>query len=167
MNLFENHYKQIVKEDFLLKYRHKSLQDLPQITRLIIAAKFSQKEKDAFSLLRLLSFYKAYANLNKKNILSLNLKKGEVVGCSLILRKGPMYNFIQRLFFEILPSSKSFKGVRFEGNSLHIHIRDIFILEDINEMFIYLQHQRSVDFVLESNQNKANFFKAFSLPLKN
>lgn len=165
MNLFKTHYKKIVILDCLLLKPESQIKNLPKCTYLSLSAKFSGDFGSALSLIELLGLQKASLTKSKTNSLSLNLKKGQVVGCKLVLRKNAMYTFLERFVFEILPSSKKSPKLKINKDSLHWHFSDAFVLDDISNHYIYLQGLRSLDLVIKAKNADFQFFQGLRLPL--
>lgn len=166
MNLFKHHYKSIVIEDSLLLKPESQIKNLPRIDHVVLSAKFDQDFGSAVSVLELLGLHKPILTKNKKNNLSLNLKKGEVVGCKLYIRKNNIYTFLERFVFEILPSIKNLRFLRAQNNSLHWHFSDVFVLDDISNHYMVLQGLRSLDVIVQTKHASTHFYQALRFPLK-
>lgn len=166
MNLFKTHYKSIVVEDSLLLKPESQMKSLPSLSHVILSAKFENDFGSAISVLELLGLHKPKLTKSKKNNLSLSLKKGEVVGCKLYLRKNNIYTFLERFVFEILPSIKNLFHINACKNSLHWHFSDVFVLDDISNHYIYLQGLRSLDVVIQTKNANTKFYQALRFPLK-
>jgi ribosomal protein L5 len=167
MNLFKTHYKSIVIEDSLLLKPESQIKNLPCLSHVILSAKFADDFGSAISVLELLGLHKPKLTKSKKNNLSLSLKKGEVVGCKLYLRKNSIYTFLERFVFEIMPSIKNLSKLSVNKNSLHWHFSDVFVLDDISNHYIYLQGLRSLDVVIQTKNANTKFYQALRFPLKN
>ena len=167
MNLFIHHYKNIVCQDFLLKYHSKNTKLLPLLENVVLSAKFSPMHKGSVLVLfEILSFHKAILTKSRINILSLNLRKGEPVGIKLILQRKAIYEFLIYFLFEVLPALKKFKGFSYKSNSVHAQMKDIFVLEEITYLYIYLNDLSFFDIVINGSNLNPNFFRACRLPLK-
>lgn len=166
MNLFKTHIQSIVLEDFILLNPECQINSIPSIESVILSAKFADDAKSAICVLDLLAFSRPSLTKNKTTNLSLKLKKGEVVGCILVLRKKPMYTFLERFVFEILPSQKSLKGLKEAKNSIHWHFSDVFVLDDISNHYMYLQGLRSLDVLVITKKANTKFYQALRFPLK-
>lgn len=166
MNLLKTHNLRIVNQDFLLKYLSRTPNILPKFTKLTLSVKFNDDNKSSgVSLIELLTFQRPYLTQTKINSLSLNLRKGDLVGCKIVLRKKALYNFLDRFLFEVLPSSKELKVLRRSKKSIHWQLRDVFALEDTNTLFIILNNVYGLDIDIEASIENSNFFIGFRLPL--
>lgn len=166
MNLLNTHICNYVFQDFLHKYQIKNTKILPKIEKVSLSAKFTGHHKESIvTFFEILTFHKPYVCQSRSNILSLNLRKGEPVGIKLHLRKKPIYDFLNYFLFELLPSSKKFKGLKMSSNSIHWQIKDIFAYEETSYLYIYLQDLRTLDIVIEGKNLNPNFFLACRFPL--
>lgn len=166
MNLFKTHYKSIVLEDSLLLKPKSQVKHLPHLVHVILSAKFAEDSGSAISVLELLGLHKPKLTKSKKNNLSLSLKKGEVVGCKLSLRKNSIYTFLERFVIEIMPSIKNLASLRINKDSLHWHFSDVFVLDDISNHYMYLQGLRSLDLIIQTKHSTPHFYQGLRFPLK-
>lgn len=167
MNFLKTHLQDIAQSDLLLCQPQLKIKDLPKLKSLCLNAKIETKVGSTLCLLQLLGLNSPAFTKNKLGKLSLSLKKGEVVGCKLTLRKKLMYAFIENFLIEILPSLKKLKALKVNKNTLHFHINDAFVLEDLNNHYSYLYGQRSLDIVLTLSQPNTLFLKSIRLIFKN
>lgn len=166
MNLFKKHINTIVIEDNLYLNPSSQLRDLPKCNHIILSAKFNGNIGSALCALELLGLQKPAITRSKTNSLSLGLKKGEVVGCKVVLRKNAIYTFLERFIIEILPSVKKLSSLRINKDSLHWHFSDIFVLDDISNHYLYLQGLDALDIVVKTKNAKPSYYQGLRLPLK-
>jgi ribosomal protein L5 len=150
MNLVKNHYISILTQDYLNKYNTKRTKLLPRLDKVVLSTKFNTNSKAAVVILiEMVSFYKPYITQSKVNSLSLNLRKGDLVGAKVILKKKAAFEFLQTFLFEILPYTRKFEKGPQDGITLHYQIKDIFILESTNVIFDYLRNVRTLDLAIK------------------
>lgn len=166
MNVFKRHLKKIVSYDYLVLNPESQIKELPRINLVILSAKFNSDLGSAFAVLELLGLQKPALTRSKTNSLSLSLKKGEVVGCKLVLRKNAAYTFLERFIIEILPSVKKLSDFKLNHNSLHWHFSDVFVLDDIGNHYMYLQGLRTLDIVIQTKNANLGFYQGLRFPLK-
>ena len=165
MNCLKSHYNQILIKDFFLKDISIKINKIPGLQKISLTAKFSGNYKaSSINLFELLTFSKPTISTSHTNNLSLNLRKGEPVGVKITLRKKTIYNFLETLIFEILPSSKKSNNLKVYKNCIHIQLKDILSYEETSNAYIYLQNLSTLDIVLCGNNVNGNFFQAFRLP---
>lgn len=168
MNYLKSHYNNVLLKDAILKDLSYESNKLPQLKKISLSAQFSGNHKASIScLLELLTFTKPSITTSHTNILNLNLRKGEPVGVTITLRKKTIYDFLEILILEIIPSSKKFSSVKVYKNCIHIQVKDILSYEETNNIYIYLQNLTVFDIVINGTNLNLNFFEAIRLPLKN
>ncbi len=64
-----------------------------------------------FTILRSISGQKPVYTYAKKSISGFKIRKGEIVGCKVTLRKRRMYEFLEKLIYITLPEERAFKGL--------------------------------------------------------
>ena len=167
MNFLKTHIHNIAQSDLILCQPHLKIKDLPILKNITLSAKIENKVGSTLCLLQLLGLNSPSFTKNKHGKLCLNLKKGEVVGCKLTLRKKIIYAFIENFLIEVLPSLKNFKALKVNNATLHFQWRDVFVLEDLNNHYSYLYGQRSLDLVVTLCQSNTLFLKSIRLIFKN
>lgn len=167
MNLLKTHITKILYQDLILLDLCESPKILPKFVKVTLSSKFSDDHNGALiSLLEILTFAKPYITTMHTNSLTLNLRKGELAGCKLVLRKNHIFAFLERFIFEILPSSKKFDNFVIYNKYIHWQLKDLYVLEDTNNLYMYLQSQKTLDIVIELNKPNFNFFHGNRLLLK-
>lgn len=166
MNLIKTHYSQVVSQDLLTKSLYKNVKILPKFVKATLSAKLTEDYKGAVLLLfEILTFNKPYLTLSKKNSLSLNLRKGQLVGAKITLRKKHLFDFLERFLVELLPSAKKTQIRCSKGKYAQFQFKELFALEDTNSIYIYLQGVTGIDLVLEISCSNSNIFTSCQLPI--
>lgn len=166
MNSIKTHYSQIVSQDFLTTNLYTNVQALPKFVKVSLSAKLSENYKGAVLLLfEILSFNKPFLTLSQKNNLTLNLRKGQLVGAKLTLRKEHLFDFLERFLLELLPLSKKTHMKCYKGKYAIFQFKELFAYEDTNLIYMYLQEVTSFDLVIESSTLNSNLFWSCRLPV--
>ena len=166
MHFINYHVTKIICDDFLLKYQTKNTKILPRLEKVILSAKLSVNYKTSISvLIGILTFLKPCLTYSRKNLLTINLRKGEPVGIKITLRQKQMENFITLFLFEILPSLKKFKNLSFKNGSLQWQIKDIFDYEDLLDIYIYISEVPLLDITISGKNLNHNFFIGWRVPI--
>lgn len=116
MVILEKYYQQVIKVDLINKYLYINFKDIPKIKKIIL--NFGCKNAELFDIssallfLELISKKKAIVTKAKRANLLLKIKKGNVVGCIVILTKKEMYCFLLKLVTNIFPNLKDFEGIQ-------------------------------------------------------
>ena len=164
MNYLKSHVSKVVCQDYLNKYHIKKTKDLPSLVKVSLSSPFPKNSsKAALTLLEILGNQKAYNTQSKTNNLSLNLRKGDLLGCKVVLRKKAAFDFFQRFVFEMYPVLKNQMNYTKKTKTLEFQIKDVFVLESTEIMFNFLQDVKTVDVVFENNNNNLNFFEACNM----
>ncbi|HEY6143407.1 MAG TPA: hypothetical protein VIV55_08320 [Flavobacterium sp.] len=165
MNILNMHLTQIILPDFVLKYQPKTTQILPKLEKVILSSNLSVNYRISIGvLIGILTFIKPSLTLSQKNILVLNLRKGEPVGAKTILRKKSIENFLLLFLFEILPSLKKSSNLKFSQGTIQWQIKDIFEYEDTFDIYMYIAELQGLDIVIKGKNLNINFFAGWRLP---
>ena len=112
MHFFEFYYENIIKYDLANKFNYKNVNKLPRLEAIVL--NFGCKTL-SFKLLltsllalELITTKKGIFTVSNKTNITLKIKKGNIVGCKLTLRKKTMYFFLAKLLNEIFPKLKNF-----------------------------------------------------------
>lgn len=167
MNLLKNHIKTLVNQDFLLKSQPKNCKHLPVLRKVTISAQFPSRTKEEIvTLIEILTFHKPVITRSHRNILSLALRKGNLVGIKLVLRKKPIYDFLIFFIFNILPQSETFQGFKQSSKTFHWQIKDIISLNEVIPIYIYIANLSYVDIAIDGDNLNSKFFEACRFPPK-
>jgi len=119
-------YNEKFQEDLQKSLNLNNILEVPKLTKVVInigagsqAVSDSKKVNDAVSALELISGQKPVKTKAKKAIAGFKLREGMAVGAKVTLRKGVMYEFIDRLVTIALPRVRDFEGLNpksFDGN---------------------------------------------------
>lgn len=167
MKILRTHYSKIVSQDLLIKNMSNRSASIPKFIKVSMSAKLNPNYKGAvFSLLEVLTFNKPSLTQSIINSLSLNLKKGQVAGVKITLRKNYIYEFMDRFLLEILPSSKTPKFTQSQGKYAHFQFKEISSLEETDILHTYFQNLNELDVVVESSLPCGNLFRGCRIPNK-
>jgi ribosomal protein L5 len=168
MNLLQNHIKTLVNHDFLLRSQPKDCTHIPVLRKVTLSAQFPSKTKEEIvALFEILTFHAPVVTRSHRNILSLALRKGNLVGIKLVLRKKPIYDFLTFFLFNILPQSKTFKGFKQSSKTFHWQIKEINSLNEVIPIYIYIANLSHVDIAIDGDNLNSTFFEACRFPPKN
>lgn len=126
MQVFKYYYNNVVKYDLINKFYYKKSKPIPKIIKLILH--FNCKNLNVKILissliaLELISTKKSLILLSKKSNILVKIRKGNPIGCKVILQKIEMNLFFFRLISEIFPNIKLFEGFsikKFENCIVH------------------------------------------------
>jgi large subunit ribosomal protein L5 len=113
MYFLKTYYQSVIQYDLINKFQYKNLQNLPKLQKIVLnfGYKIPNVKILASSLLSLELITTKRGTLttaNNSHIL-LKIRKGNPVGCKVILKKTLMYHFFTKLLVDIFPQMKEFK----------------------------------------------------------
>ena len=113
MRVLKTYFEKVIKYDLINTFIYKNLKNIPKLKKLIL--NFGYKKSNLKYLisgllaLEFISSKKGKFTKSKHLNLLLKLKKGNPVGCKVILKKSSMYFFYLKLITLILPKIKQFQ----------------------------------------------------------
>lgn len=160
MNYIQKHYNHNINYDLITKLNLNNIFKIPKINKIIlnIGLKNSNMEKkkmiSIILLLRLIINQQVLNTKSKKNNIIFKIKKGDIIGCKITLRKNNMYYFLEKLIIFILPNIKNFKGISINKknkNILNFKILNILNFFELEKEFLKFQNLPSIDINLHTN----------------
>ena len=105
MNFFEYYYKSVVKYDLINKFNYINTKQLPEIKKIVLYFSFKKVNINvlisALLALQLLSMKNGKVLKAKNFNTSLKIRKGQPIGCKVLLMKNHMYFFLYKLLTDI------------------------------------------------------------------
>lgn len=175
MQFIENYKIKTLKNELVNKFTYSSTKKIPKLKKIIInfGCNTTNIKSLASSLLTLeiLTQQKGVLNCSKKANITLKIRKGNPVGCSVTLRKKQMYQFLHKVQIELVPRLKNFEGFNYQNkylsNSFLFSLRDIFAFNGLDSNYYLFSNlaNLNISFVTNSKTNKELFFILESLKL--
>jgi large subunit ribosomal protein L5 len=111
MTFLKKFYKTVFKYDLLNKFTYDKTKNLPAIKKIILnfGCKNTKLKNLAasFLALELISCQKGILTKTRKSNLFLKIRKGNPVGCKVVLKNKQMFHFLERNLNEILTKEKN------------------------------------------------------------
>jgi large subunit ribosomal protein L5 len=107
----------VVRQKLIEQFSYKNAMQVPTIDKVVInmgigeAVADRKKVESAAADLALISGQKAVITKSRKAISTYKLREGQPIGCKVTLRKGRMFEFIDRLVNIALPRVRDFRGL--------------------------------------------------------
>jgi large subunit ribosomal protein L5 len=97
------------------KWKYQNLHEVPRLEKIVVNMGVSASlEKgavdDAMRDLSVITGRKPVLNRSRMSIANFKLRKGQVIGCHVTLRRDAMYEFFDRLVAAALPRIRDFRG---------------------------------------------------------
>ena len=143
MSILKNYYKDIIRNDLINKFSYNRLDEIPQVKKIILnfGCKNSDIKNIALALLslELITTKQGFLTKAKRSNITLKIRKGDPVGCSIILRNFDMYTFLFKLLSEIFPNLKSFRRIsvskKLARNSFSFTLKDFINFKELEKQF--------------------------------
>lgn len=143
MSILKNYYKDIIRSDLINKFSYNRLDEIPQVKKIILnfGCKNSDIKNIALALLslELITTKQGFLTKAKRSNITLKIRKGDLVGCSIILRNFDMYAFLFKLLSEIFPNLKSFRRInvskKLSRNSFSFTLKDFINFKELEKQF--------------------------------
>jgi len=106
-----------VRKQLTEKFGYTNVMQVPVITKVVLNMGIGEgvndrkKVDNAAADLTLIAGQKAIITKSRKSIATYKLRDGQAIGCKVTLRKGRMYDFLDRLVNIALPRVRDFRGL--------------------------------------------------------
>ena len=135
-------YDEVVRPKMTEQFGYKNPMQVPRIEKIVLNMGIGEgvndrKKVDAAATdLALIAGQKAVITKARKSIANFKLRDGQAIGCKVTLRKGRMYEFVDRLVNIALPRVRDFRGLNpksFDGGgNCTIGIREHIVFPEID-----------------------------------
>lgn len=158
MRYYNEFFKNIIIYNLILKYPYLNFYQIFKINKIILNFGFKNlliknkiKNYELFLLLKLLTNQFPKITKSRKNILEFKIKKNNIVGCKLTLRKKNALIFLDKLLFKILQNKK----INFNNNNsfLNFKINNYFDFTKEIEKILLFENMPTLDISIQ-NSNK-------------
>ncbi len=116
MTLKEKYNSKVVPE-MVKAFGYKNKMQAPKLVKVVLNVGISSKFKDtnilesATNTLKKITGQKPMERKAKKSISAFKIRGGQIVGLSVTIRKGKMYDFVERFVSITLPRVRDFRGL--------------------------------------------------------
>ena len=115
MSILENYYKKIIRHDLINKFLYNYIEDVPQLKKIVLnfGCKNSNIRNLGVSLLslELITGQRGFLTRANRASILLKIRKGDPVGCMVVLKKNKMYTFALKLLTDVFPNLKHHQGI--------------------------------------------------------
>lgn len=160
MNFINKYTERIVKYDFINKFNYAPNRKLPILKFVVLNFNFKKSDFKqlitALSSLELISAQKGHLTTSKVANISFKLRKGQPIGCKVILRKKKMNKFLIKLL------NKSFAGKQIKkcpyNNLFSINIKSVLIFKELEQNYKFFNNLSSLTINIKIDQCNFNEF---------
>ena len=135
-------FDEVVRGRMTEQFSYKNPMQVPRIDKVVLNMGIGEgvndrkKVESAAADLSQIAGQKAVITKSRKSIATFKLREGQAIGCKVTLRKGRMYDFIDRLVTIALPRMRDFRGLNpksFDGRGNYtIGIREHIVFPEID-----------------------------------
>ena len=176
MNTIIKEYQETIYPQLQETFKIENPMQVPALKKININTGFSEANdniiKEVTSNLAAITGQKPALTRAKKAVSNFKIRKGDIVGCQVTLRKGRMYDFLQRLVHIVIPSIRDFQGIprnSFDGNgNYNMGLHEIIIFPEINPDNVEYNHGLDISIVTTTNDDKQAFklLQLFGMPFE-
>ena len=179
MTRLENVYREKVVPVLQKEFAYSSPMQIPGIVKISLniglgsASQNNKLMEEAMNELSVIAGQKAVMTRAKKSIAGFKVREGMPVACSVTLRGGRMWEFLDRLISLALPSIKDFQGVSrrgFDGRgNYNLGLREQLIFPEISYDKVIRSRGMNVSIVTSASSDEEAYalLKGMGMPFNN
>jgi large subunit ribosomal protein L5 len=179
MARLQEHYRKTVVPKLSERFGYKNPMQVPRITKITLNMGVGETTADkkvienAVADMTKISGQKPVITKAKKSISTFKIRDGYPVGCKVTLRRGQMYEFLDRLISISLPRVRDFRGLSgksFDGRGNYsMGVKEQIIFPEIE--YDKIDALRGMDITIttnaRTNEEARALLEAFSFPFRN
>ena len=179
MSRLQEFYKGQVVPNLQKQFSYKSVMEVPRITKITLNMGVSEAVADkkviehAVDDMTKIAGQKPVVTKARKAIAAFKVREGMPIGCSVTLRGGRMYEFLDRLITVALPRVRDFRGVSsraFDGHgNYNIGVKEQIIFPEVeyDKVDALRGLNISITTTAKSDDECKALLSAFRFPFKN
>ena len=171
-------YTDVIKGELTKEFGYKNVMQVPQLDKVVLnmgigqAVADSKKVQSADADLALIAGQKPVVTKARKSIATFKLREGMPIGVKVTLRKGRMYEFLDRLISIALPRERDFRGLNgksFDGRgNYNMGIKEQIMFPEID--YDQIDAIRGMDICIttsaKNDDEGLSLLEAFNFPFK-
>ena len=180
MNFLEYYKKNVILYDLINKFNYKTIKNIPRISKIVLNFGFKTIDLKllytSFLALELITSKKGIFTQAKTSNILLKIRKGNPVGCKVILKKNLMYSFLNKLIIEIFPKMKPLNTILYKNKfsnttAVSFTIKNSLIFSEFEKNYYLFNNLPELDITFITNtKTKQEFIfllNSFKLPISN
>jgi large subunit ribosomal protein L5 len=172
-------YKEKVVPQLMQEFGYKSIMEVPRITKITLNMGVGEAVGDkkvlehAVGDMEKIAGQKVVITKARKSIATYKIREGYPIGCMVTLRKGRMYEFLDRLVTIAIPRIRDFRGISgrsFDGRgNFNMGVKEQIIFPEIEYDKIDALRGMNITITTTAKTDKEGraLLAAFSFPFKN
>jgi large subunit ribosomal protein L5 len=179
MARLRDHYVTTVRQVLQDEFKYENPMEIPRVTKVVLnmgvgeGAQDRKKVEAAAADLTLIAGQKPVITRAKKSIAGFKIREGMAIGCMVTLRRGRMYEFLDRLINIAMPRVRDFRGLSaksFDGRgNFAMGVKEQIIFPEIS--YDKVDQIRGLDVVIcttaKTDAEAKALLKAFDMPFAN
>ncbi|MDO9221641.1 MAG: 50S ribosomal protein L5 [Thiobacillus sp.] len=179
MARFQEFYRETVVPKLVEQFGYKSVMEVPRIKKITLNMGVGEAVADkkvmdhAVSDMQKIAGQKPVVTKSKKSIAGFKIRDNYPVGCMVTLRRGQMYEFLDRLVSVAMPRIRDFRGVSgksFDGRgNYNMGVKEQIIFPEIE--YDKIDALRGMNITIttsaKTDDEARALLAAFSFPFKN
>ncbi|SRR5260221_13050976 len=176
MARLREHYSKVIQPELMKQFSYENLLQVPRLEKIVINMGVGEATQDhkridaALSNLEALAGQKGVITRAKNSIAGFRLREGMPIGVKVTLRKGRMYEFLDRLVNIAMPRIKDFRGISpksFDGKgNFAMGLKEQIIFPEIN--YDKVDKIRGMDIIIvttaKTNEESKALLSGFNMP---
>ena len=176
MARLQEHYEKVVRQTFVEEFKYSNEMQIPKLEKIVVnmglgeSGRETKKVEGAVADLMAITGQKPVVTLAKKSIANFKLREGTTVGCKVTLRRGRMYEFLDRLVTIALPRVRDFHGISdnsFDGKGNYsLGLKEQIVFPEID--YDTVDEVRGLDVAIvttaQTNEEGKALLKGFNMP---
>jgi len=179
MARLQDFYKEKVVPQLMQEFGYKSIMEVPRIEKITLNMGVGEAVGDkkvlehAVGDLEKIAGQKVVITKARKSIATYKIRQGYPIGCMVTLRKGRMYEFLDRLVTIAIPRIRDFRGISgrsFDGRgNFNMGVKEQIIFPEIEYDKIDALRGLNITITTTAKTDKEGraLLAAFSFPFKN
>lgn len=165
MFFFKTYLHTITRYDLINTFFYCNIKQIPKLKGIVLNFGFQKSNLkyliSGLVALEFISFKKSKLTRSKHLNIFLKIKKGNPVGCKVILKKDPMFFFYLKLITRIFPKIKQFQTDYYKQNfnsikSVSIKLENTLLFTEIENQYQFFKNIPSLDITLLLNSKSQN-----------
>ena len=176
MARLQEHYEKVVRQTLVEEFKYSNEMQIPKLEKIVVnmglgeSGRETKKVEGAVADLMAITGQKPVVTLAKKSIANFKLREGTTVGCKVTLRRGRMYEFLDRLVTIALPRVRDFHGISdnsFDGQGNYsLGLEEQIVFPEID--YDTVDEVRGLDVAIvttaQTNEEGRALLKGFNMP---
>jgi len=179
MARLQEHYEKVVRAALMKEFSYKNPMQVPRLSKIVInmgvgeASQDQKKLQAAAADMTAIAGQKPLITKSRKSIANFKLRENLNIGCKVTLRRGRMYEFLDRLVSVALPRVRDFRGVSgrsFDGRGNYaLGLKEQIVFPEID--YDKMDSVRGMDIVIyttaKTDAEAKALLKGFDMPFTN